>query len=285
MSGDFEQRVQQQMARLQTHAYAAIERDVAQKRIAWCQERHETLRRLVRPSPRQAFELLFRYYMGLALEDLPIVSETDTEIIWRSLNPCPTLEAAQRLALDTRRICRAAYERSTQAFLSQLDPQLRFLRSYTEIRPYAAHCLEMIVRVSFDDLLRLALAEASASQHEGHPGTGAVVALGQRILAQTHDTTLTQDGRSLHAEASALRQAARALGDSNLRGAILVSTREPCPACASLAEASNLTTLVYTASMEEATPLGNISALTRAQKIVDRSSVMLEVICLTDAAR
>ena len=181
------------------------------------------------PSPRQAFELLFLDYMGLPVAELPIVSETAAEIVWRSLNRCPTLEAAQRLGLDTRHICRAAYEKSTQAFLSQLDPQLRFLRSYEEIRPYAHHCREMIVRVNFEDMMRLAIEEAKLSKQSGNKGYGAVVVLGQAILGQAHDTTVTDRDPSRHAEVNAIRQAVQVQGDSNLSGAILFSTCEPCP--------------------------------------------------------
>ena len=48
---------------------------------------------------------------------------------------------ANPLGLDTRSVCRGAYEKSTQAFISHMDPELRFLRSYSEIRPYSDHRL------------------------------------------------------------------------------------------------------------------------------------------------
>jgi tRNA(Arg) A34 adenosine deaminase TadA len=216
--------------------------------------------------------------MGLSPDDLPIVSETDTEIVWQSANPCPTLEAVKALGLDTRTVCRAAYEKSTQAFVSQIDPQLRFLRSYEEIRPHADHCREMIVRVDFEAMMRVALEEAMVSRRESNKGYGAVVALGQRILSCAHDTALTQRDPSLHAEVNAIQQAMQVLDDRNLSGAILFSTCEPCPMCSSLAVWANLTTIVYGASIRETAQLNKARIHVSADQIVEKSPVMLEVI-------
>ncbi len=278
MPEDFASKVQRQIGRLQHCSYRDIEAEVAQKRIAWFGQSDRILPRLDRPTPRQAFELLFFDYMGLSPRDLPIVSESETEIVWQSANPCPTLEAVKALGLDTRTVCRATTEKSTQAFLSQIDPQLRFLRSYEEIRPYAAYCREMIVRVDFEAMMRLALEEARASRQEGNKGYGAVVVLGHRILAQTHDTAVTQHDPSLHAEVNAIRQAVQALGDANLSGAILFSTCEPCPMCSALAVWANLTTIVYGASIEETAALGKARIHIRASEIIEKSPVMIDVI-------
>ena len=162
--------------------------------------------------------------------------------------------------------------------MSQIDPQLRFLRSYEEIRPYATHCREMIVRVDFEAMMRLALEEASISRQEGNKGYGAVVVLGHRILSRAHDTAVTQRDPSLHAEVNAVRQAVQALGDSNLSGAILFSTCEPCPMCSSLAVWTNLTTIVYGASLEETAQLGKARIHISANEIVEKSPAMIEII-------
>lgn len=277
MTDDFASRVQRQIERLRHCPYQAIEAEVAQKRLAWFRQRDQIAARYDRPTPRQVFDLLFFDYMGLSPDELPIVSETETEIVWQSANPCPTLEAVQALHLDTRTVCRAAYEKSTQAFVSQLDPQLRFLRSYAEIRPYADHCREMIVRVDFEAMLRLALEEANISRQAGNQGYGAVIVLGQRILSRAHDTAAAQRDPGLHAEVNAIRQAVQVLGDSNLSGAILFSTCEPCPMCSSLAVRANLTSIVYGASIEETARLGKTRSHVSAADIVAKSPVMIEV--------
>ena len=278
MPDTFEQKVQQQMARLQQSPYRVIEAEVAQKRTAWLHQHHPAVDRHERISPRRAYEMLFFEYMGLAPADLPILSETGTEIVWRSLNQCPTLAAALALQLDTRQVCRAAYEKSTQAFVSYLDPQLRFLRSYEEIRPYSDYCKEMIVRVDFEALMKKAIAQAKLSGLEGNKGYGAVVVRGTQILGEAHDTAVTARDPSLHAEMNAIRQAVRALGDGNLSGAILFSTCEPCPMCSALAIWANLTTIVYGVSIEETVQLGKSRIRVSANEIAKKSPVMLEII-------
>jgi len=175
-------------------------------------------------------------------------------------------------------VCRAAYEKSTQAFLSQLDPQLRFLRSYAEIRPCAPHCLERIVRVDFQELMALAVEEARASRLEGNKGYGALVVYGDQTVGKAHDTAATQGDPSLHAEVNAIRQAVRTLGDPNLSGCILVSTCEPCPMCSSLAVWANLTTLVYGVSIDETARLGKSRIRVSAREIVDRSLAAVEIV-------
>ncbi|HTX80039.1 MAG TPA: nucleoside deaminase [Longilinea sp.] len=278
MENDFDAKIQQQVERLQQNTCRQIEAEVSAKRIAWVGQNCGSLDLPSSPSPRQAYELLFEKYMGLALEELPVVAETDTRIEWLSTNPCPTLEACSRLKLDTRKVCRAAYEKSTQAFLSQLDPQLRFLRSYDEIRPYAHHCREMIVRIDFEAMMRLAIEEAKLSKQEGNKGYGAVVVWGKRIIGKAHDTAATEKDPSLHAEVNAIRQAVHALGDANLSGAVLISTCEPCPMCSSLAVWSNLTAVVYGASIEKTAGLGKSRILVTAREIADKSPVALEII-------
>lgn len=278
MEENFESKVERTVERLKLNSPPQMEREVAQKRIAWFAHRRPPADHHERPTPRQAFECLFFEYMGLSEAELPVLSETSTEIVWHSLNPCPTLEAAMRLRLDTRQICRDVYEKSTQALVSQLDPQLRFLRNYAKIRPHTHYCEEKIVLVNFEEMMKLAIEEARLSKRDGNKGYGAVVVLGHRVIGKAHDTARTEQDPSLHAEVNAIRQAVQALDDTNLSGAILFSTCEPCPMCSSLAVWANLTTLVYGISIEETAKMGKARIRIAAQEIVDRSPVMIEVI-------
>ncbi|MDR3573799.1 MAG: nucleoside deaminase [Anaerolineaceae bacterium] len=274
----FELKVNQQIERLQSRSFGVIEAEVAQKRIDWVAQNRMIVPPRPALSPRQAFELLFFTYMGLATQDLPVVAETDQQISWLSSNPCPTLEACLRLGLDTRQVCRSAYEKSTQAFLSQLDPQLRFYRSYQEIRPYAPYCRETIQLVDFSAMMAQAVAEAKISRQQGNKGYGAVLALGENIRIKSHDTAVSGHGPELHAELNAVRRAVRLTGDANLSGGILFSTCEPCPMCSSLAVWANLTTLVYGVSIQETASLGKARIRVSAQQIVEASPVHIDVI-------
>ena len=270
--------VAREIERLRAQDLRMIEAEVTAKRRAWLRRHLPDPASLGEVSPRQAYEYLFRDYMGLSLADLPVISESEREIAWRSKNACPTLEACRALGLDTRSVCRSAYEKPTQAFLSWLDPRLRFLRDYEVIRPHAPHCLERIVLVDFDSFMEQALEEAALSRAEGNKGYGAVLALGDRVLAKTHDTATTEGDPSLHAEFKAIREAIAALGSSDLCGAVLYSTCEPCPMCTGLAVWANLTSIVYGASIADTARMGRSRILVGAAEIAERAPTALEVI-------
>ena len=104
MTNDFNSKVKRQIERLQHCSYQAIEAEVAEKRIVWFRQHERAVGDYDHPTPRQAFDALFHDYMGLSPDDLPIVSESDTEIVWQSANPCPTLEAVNALKLDPRTV-------------------------------------------------------------------------------------------------------------------------------------------------------------------------------------
>ena len=76
--------------------------------------------------------------------------------------------------------------------MSELDARLRFVRDYGELRPAHPHCRESIVRVAFEKIMALALDEAGRSRRTGNKGYGAVVALGDRVLAAAHDTAASE---------------------------------------------------------------------------------------------
>lgn len=273
----FEEQVHQQVERLQTRSLRDIEKAVSEKRLKWWAD-HPALKKSGKISPRDAFECLFFDYMGLKKEDLPILSESENEITWASQNPCPTLIACQQLNLDTRKVCRQAYEKSTQAFISQMDPELRFVRSYEEIRPHAPICRESLIRLDFEATMHEAITEARISRQEGNKGYGAVIWYAGKILVKTHDTAGTLKDPSLHAEVNAIRQACNLLDDANLCGAVLVSTCEPCPMCSSLAVWANVSAIIYGASISETAALGKARIMVDAKEIVSHSPVQIEII-------
>ena len=91
------------------------------------------------------YRLFYEVYLGLSVPaDGEIVEQTERKMVTRWWNHCPTLEICQRLGLDTPEICQQVYHRPVQAFLSKINPRLRFDRNYEAIRPYCAYCEEII---------------------------------------------------------------------------------------------------------------------------------------------
>ena len=65
----------------------------------------------------------------------------------------------------------------------------------------------------------------------GDQAYGAAVVKDGRIIGQSQSLVVLDDDPSAHAEMSAIRDAARRVGRSGLRGATLYSSSRPCPMC------------------------------------------------------
>ena len=95
------------------------------------------------------------------------------------------------------------------------------------------------------DYMRLALAEARAAAELGEVPVGAVVALGERILASAGNRTIAFRDPTAHAEVLALRAAAQAIGNHRVLGATLYVTVEPCAMCAGAIIQARILRVVY----------------------------------------
>lgn len=102
---------------------------------------------------------------------------------------------------------------------------------------------------SWDELIRLALAEARLAEAEGEVPIGAVVVSREgRIIGRGHNTPVTDHDPTAHAEVMALRAAATTTGNYRLDGAVLVVTLEPCMMCAGAMVHSRVAGVVYGAA-------------------------------------
>ena len=112
--------------------------------------------------------------------------------------------------------------------------------------------------VDDDALMEVALAEASDGAEAGEVPVGAVVAVGDRIVARRHNERESLVDPTAHAELLALRDAAAEVGSWHLAGATLVVTLEPCPMCAGAAWAARLDRVVWGAPNPDAGALGSL---------------------------
>ncbi len=91
----------------------------------------------------RAYRILLQK-LGIGEDQAPVVHRDETSIVFHSRNFCPTLEACRILGLDTRRVCRLSSEKSTDALVKLVSPNLKFSRNYQRIRPCADFCEERI---------------------------------------------------------------------------------------------------------------------------------------------
>jgi tRNA(adenine34) deaminase len=115
--------------------------------------------------------------------------------------------------------------------------------------------------VDDDALMEVALAEASDGAEAGEVPVGAVVAVGDRIVARRHNERESLVDPTAHAELLALRDAAAEVGSWRLVGATLVVTLEPCPMCAGAAWAARVDRVVWGAPNPDAGALGSLCHL------------------------
>jgi len=80
--------------------------------------------------------------------------------------------------------------------------------------------------------MRRALELAAQAEAEGEVPVGAVVTVGDEIIAETRNVMRGSNDPTAHAEMEAIRAAAARLGTSRLDACTLWVTLEPCPMCA-----------------------------------------------------
>ena len=138
--------IQREMAHLRDadeSALCALNEDSIRRRTAWFEANRGRFAFLADDPVRAAYALLLARF-GIAAEEAPIIYTDESRIIFHSQNFCPTLEACNRLGLDTRYVCKRLNEDATNRLIQLIDPRLRFSRNYEYLRPYSPFCEEMI---------------------------------------------------------------------------------------------------------------------------------------------
>jgi len=90
-----------------------------------------------------------------------------------------------------------------------------------------------------------ALVEARRARDRGEVPIGAVIAIGDEIVARGFNQPITSGDPTAHAEIVAIREAARAVGNYRLTGATLCVTIEPCLMCVGALVHARIGTLIY----------------------------------------
>ena len=102
--------------------------------------------------------------------------------------------------------------------------------------------------VDHEALMTAALEEARRARDAGEVPIGAVVAFEGAIVGRGFNQPISSGDPTAHAEIVAIREAARALGNYRLTGALLCVTIEPCLMCMGALVHARIGTLVYGAA-------------------------------------
>src|SRR5947208_3922515 len=90
-----------------------------------------------------------------------------------------------------------------------------------------------------------AIREAAAAGARGEVPIGAVVVVGDHVLARAGNASVAEHDPTAHAEVRALRAAAHAIGNHRLSKTTLYVTVEPCVMCMGAALHARVARLVY----------------------------------------
>ena len=96
--------------------------------------------------------------------------------------------------------------------------------------------------------MKKALQEAQMAFEKGEIPVGAIVVVGDRIIARSHNLTELLNDVTAHAEMQAITAAANFLGGKYLKDCTLYVTLEPCQMCAGALYWSQITKIVFGAS-------------------------------------
>jgi tRNA(adenine34) deaminase len=124
-----------------------------------------------------------------------------------------------------------------------------------------------------DYFMRLALREAErALEHEDVP-IGAVVVRGGEVLAAAHNERELRQDPTAHAEMTALREAARAVGTWRVLDTVMYVTLEPCAMCAGAIVLARVPRVVYGASDPKAGAGGSVLDVLNEPRLNHRPEV------------
>jgi tRNA(adenine34) deaminase len=107
-------------------------------------------------------------------------------------------------------------------------------------------------------LMQAALEEARAAAAAGEVPIGALVVIGDDIVARGQNRVLRDVDPTAHAEMVAMRAVARAIGNYRLVDCVLYVTLEPCAMCAGGMIHARLGRLVYGAADPKAGAAGSV---------------------------
>jgi len=132
--------------------------------------------------------------------------------------------------------------------------------------------------MSFDPVqdsryMRMALAEARAAEEAGDVPVGAVIVLGDRVIARGHNQREVLQDPTAHAEMIALTSAAAHVGSWRLEGCTLYVTLEPCVMCAGALVHARVERIVFGATDPKAGAVGSLYNIPADERLNHRPAI------------
>jgi guanine deaminase len=128
------------------------------------------------------------------------------------------------------------------------------------------------------ELMRLAIEKCRAGIAQGESPFGCAIAVGDRVVAVSHNIVLSTTDITAHAEITALREACRAERRIHLIDAIVATTCEPCPMCLAALHWARVAKVYYGATIDDANSAGFNEMRLAASEMVRLSGSSLRLV-------
>jgi len=125
--------------------------------------------------------------------------------------------------------------------------------------------------------MKAALDEAKKALKKGEIPIGAVLVKSDEIIARGHNSSITLNDSTAHAEIMALRRGGKVLGNYRLAGADLYVTVEPCVMCLGALIHARIKRLIFGAYDYRAGAAGSVFDFTRDKNLNHSLEVTAEV--------
>jgi len=112
------------------------------------------------------------------------------------------------------------------------------------------------------DFMQIAIEEARIAAQQGDIPVGALIVIGDKIIARAHNQRETSRDATAHAEVLAIRQACQKIKNWRLKDATIYVTLEPCPMCAGAIVNAHVKRLVFGAPNNMAGGAGSLFNIT-----------------------
>ncbi|WP_201716965.1 tRNA adenosine(34) deaminase TadA [Rossellomorea arthrocnemi] len=125
-----------------------------------------------------------------------------------------------------------------------------------------------------EQYMKEALKEAEKAAAIQEVPIGAVIVIGDEIIARAHNLRETSQNAITHAETMAIQKACEKLGTWRLEGAELYVTLEPCPMCSGAIILSRIEKVIYGAKDPKAGCAGTLMNLLEDERFNHQCEVV-----------
>jgi tRNA(adenine34) deaminase len=129
-------------------------------------------------------------------------------------------------------------------------------------------------RVNYELYMSAALSEARAALLAGESADGAVAVLDEALVARARNQVVASGDPTAHAAVVVVREAARRLGRSDLRGVVVFTAIEPCPMCVGALLESDVDRLVFAMPDPTSGAAGSVVQLANGKLLPRRLEVV-----------